>query len=199
MSYRGRPAGCPVRQGAEGAAREARYAALARCSSAATGSCPPITQTIRSETLLLNLLRGSGPDGLAAMPEFRKLGDGWLVRPFLSVTREMLAETAAELELAWIDDPSNAGCDFDRNYLRRIVLPRIAERWPDSVQRLSRSVERQQDASALLAEVGYGDVMRSASLTGSISMDSGDCRPPGSATPCAPPYALRGCPRRRPP
>ena len=111
------------------------------------------------ETLFLNLLRGSGPDGLAAMPDFRPLGEGWLVRPFLSVTRATLADYASRFGLHWIDDPSNAECDFDRNFLRREVLPRLAERWPDSVQRLSRSVERQQDASNLLAEIGAADVV----------------------------------------
>ena len=147
-------------KGPEGAARDARYAALAAQLEPGDWLLSAHHADDQVETLFLNLLRGSGPDGLAAMPECRQLGAGWLVRPFLKVTREQLAETAAELGLTWIDDPSNAECDFDRNYLRHTVLPRIAERWPDSVLRLSRSIERQQEASGLLADIGLADVLQ---------------------------------------
>ncbi len=145
-------------KGVEGAAREARYAALSALLAPGDWLLSAHHADDQVETLILNLLRGSGPDGLAAMPECRKLGAGWLVRPLLTVTREALSAYATRFALEWIDDPSNAECDFDRNFLRREVLPRVAGRWPDAVQRLTRSVERQQDASALLAEIGAADV-----------------------------------------
>ena len=104
-------------KGPEGAAREARYAALAELLEPGDWLLSAHHADDQVETLLLNLLRGSGPDGLAAMPESRRLGKGWLVRPFLAVTRAQLAEAAAELELTWIDDPSNAECDFDPGQL----------------------------------------------------------------------------------
>ena len=144
-------------KGVEGAARDARYAALSALLGPGDWLLSAHHADDQVETLVLNLLRGSGPDGLAAMPESRKLGAGTLVRPLLSVTRETLASYALEFNLEWTEDPSNVECDFDRNYLRQEVLPRITDRWPDAVQRLARSVERQQDASALLAEIGAAD------------------------------------------
>ncbi len=149
-------------KGLEAAAREARYAALSALLEPGDWLLSAHHADDQVETLFLNLLRGSGPDGLAAMPESRRLGAGWLVRPLLAVTRDELAGYAARFELDWVDDPSNAERDFDRNYLRHEVLPRIAERWPDSLKRLTRSIERQQDASALLAEIGNADVALSA-------------------------------------
>ena len=145
-------------KGPEGAARVARYAALSALLEPGDWLLSAHHADDQVETLFLNLLRGSGPDGLAAMPASRALGAGWLVRPFLALTRETLAGYARSFELDWIDDPSNAECTFDRNFLRREVLPRLAERWPDSVQRLSRSVERQQDAKRLLGEIGRLDL-----------------------------------------
>ena len=74
-------------RGVEAAAREARYAALAGCLGSGDWLLSGHHQDDQVETLLLNLLRGSGPDGLAAMPESRRFAGGWLVRPLLAVSR----------------------------------------------------------------------------------------------------------------
>jgi tRNA(Ile)-lysidine synthase len=84
----------------------------------------------QAETLLLALLRGSGPGGLAAMPEEKALGSGRLIRPLLAWPRAALKAFVLERDLPWIEDPANAGTDPDRNYLRHEVMPRLRERWP---------------------------------------------------------------------
>ena len=84
----------------------------------------------QAETVLLALLRGSGPGGLAAMPEQRPLGPGRLVRPLLDWSRGSLEAFLRERKVRWIEDSSNAGTDPDRNYLRHEIMPRLRRRWP---------------------------------------------------------------------
>jgi tRNA(Ile)-lysidine synthase len=147
-------------EGVEAAARAARYAALQKRLEPGDWLLTAHHLDDQVETLLLNMLRGSGPDGLAAMPDVRELAAGWLVRPLLEVSRGELAEYASLHKLAWLDDPANAVLDFDRNFLRQEVLPRLEGRWPDAARRLARTVERQQEVSRLLGEIGADDLER---------------------------------------
>ena len=82
------------------------------------------------ETMLLQLLRGSGPSGLAAMPECKQLTVGLHLRPLLKITREQIKNYAREYQLNWIEDPSNQDNRFDRNYVRNEVMPKLIARWP---------------------------------------------------------------------
>lgn len=93
----------------------------------------------QAETVLLALLRGSGPGGIAAMPEQRSLGAGRLVRPLLSWPRAALEAFVRRQGLTWVEDPGNAGIDPDRNYLRHQVLPRLRARWPAADASLATS------------------------------------------------------------
>ncbi len=147
-------------RGLEAAAREARYTAFAALMREGDWLLSAHHLDDQAETLLLNLVRGSGPDGLAAMPAARAFGPGWLVRPLLDEPRHALAAFAADHGLEWIEDPSNAEQDFDRNYLRHSVLPKFEDRWPDAARRLARSIERMREARELLAEVGREDLAR---------------------------------------
>ncbi len=147
-----------AREGVEAAARRARYAAIETVMQAGDWVLSAHHADDQAETLLLAMMRGSGPDGLAAMPAARRLGPGWLVRPLLEVTQEDLLRCAGEAALDWNDDPANAVLDYDRNFLRHEVMPRLAERWPKAGRRLARVVERQQDAVALQRAIGQLDV-----------------------------------------
>lgn len=117
------------------------------------------------ETLLLALLRGAGPAGLAAMPECRRLGQGLMARPLLEAHPGELRAFLQSRQVPWIEDPSNADTDLDRNYLRREVLPRLAARWPGLRQTTARSIallqsgRRELDARAArsLDRVSDGD------------------------------------------
>jgi tRNA(Ile)-lysidine synthase len=81
------------------------------------------------ETVLLQLFRGAGLAGLAAMPEQISFGKGSLLRPLLDISQQEIKAYATEHKLIWIEDPSNLQNDFDRNYLRNEVIPLIKKRW----------------------------------------------------------------------
>jgi tRNA(Ile)-lysidine synthase len=100
------------------------------------------------EALLLQLLRGAGVAGLAAMSPRR----GILLRPLLEVTRAQLLDYLRRRSIRWTEDPSNADEHFGRNYLRRRVLPLLRARWPGLGVAISRSAALAAEAQQLLAE-----------------------------------------------
>lgn len=136
--------------GPEAAARTARYAAFREQLRAGDVLLSAHHLDDQAETLLLHLMRSSGPLGLAGMPTERALGKARLLRPLLDVRRETLRQYADREELSWVEDPGNADTGLDRNYLRHDILPRLESRWPRSSQRLARSSELLSEASALL-------------------------------------------------
>jgi len=131
-------------------AREARYAIFRRLLAPGELLLTAQHRDDQAETLLLALLRGSGPQGLAAMPVSAPLGAGRLVRPLLDFSRRSLAEYAQRQGLDWIHDPSNAHPAFDRNYLRHQVLPVLRARWPSLDATLARSARHCAEAVELV-------------------------------------------------
>lgn len=125
--------------GPEGAARTARYAAIATAMLDGELVLTGQHADDQAETLLLRLLRGSGIEGLAAMRPLRRFAHGWLVRPWLELSRATIAAQAQARGLRWVEDPSNASQDADRNYLRHAVVPALHARWPDAAALLARS------------------------------------------------------------
>nr|WP_277347526.1 tRNA lysidine(34) synthetase TilS [Wenzhouxiangella sp. XN79A] len=123
------PAAFDLASGPEAAARHARYAALAGRLGDDDTVLTAHHLDDQVETLLLKLLRGAGPAGLAGMPVRRPLGRGWLGRPLLAWPREALQQELHDAGQDWIEDPTNASTDPDRNYLRHEVLPRLEQRW----------------------------------------------------------------------
>ncbi len=144
-------------QGPEAAAREARYAVLRSLIEAGDWLLSAHHKDDQAETLLLNLMRGSGPAGLAGIAEMRPFAAGWLVRPVLAISRNDLEKYAQEHELTWIDDPSNQDQQFDRNYLRHDIMPRLEARWPGVASRLKRSAWLAGEASQLLDQLADAD------------------------------------------
>jgi tRNA(Ile)-lysidine synthase len=144
--------------GPEAAARQARYEALQQCMQAGDWLLSAHHQEDQAETLLLNILRGSGLAGLAGIGEMQPFGPGFLVRPLLHVARKDLEAYAAEHGLDWLEDPSNADRRFDRNFLRHDILPALAERWPAASSRLARSAELAAEAATLLGELADDDL-----------------------------------------
>lgn len=144
--------------GPEAAAREGRYAVLQTLLQTGDWLLSAHHKDDQAETLLLNLMRGSGPAGLAGIAEVRPFSVGWLVRPLLSVSQRELQNYAAEHELNWIDDPSNQDRHFDRNYLRHEVMPRLEARWPDVASRLKRSALLAGEAAQMLDHLADADL-----------------------------------------
>jgi tRNA(Ile)-lysidine synthase len=125
------------RAGQEGAARAARYEALWRaagelgCDWLATGH----TLDDQAETVLLQLLRGAGPDGLAGMP----VRSGRLLRPLLGVRRAETRGCCAAIGVDWREDPTNAEPGPLRNRVRQRLLPLLEELRPGAAGALART------------------------------------------------------------
>ena len=100
-----------------------------------------------AETLILNLLRGTGLKGITGMKASAFIpdplyGDIPLLRPLLGMTREEILAFAKEQGLSWREDASNASNDFKRNKIRNLVFPVFREINPSFVQTLNRDMER---------------------------------------------------------
>jgi tRNA(Ile)-lysidine synthase len=144
--------------GLEAAARKARYAAFAGLLR--SGDCLLTAHHLddQAETVLLQLLRGCGPRGLAAMAPIDAFAAGTHARPFLGLERDALVEYAQAAALDWIDDPSNSDTRLRRNYLRHDIMPRLRRYWPAASRTLARSARHAAAAAALLDERAAEDL-----------------------------------------
>ena len=152
--------------GLEAAAREMRYREYVRCGAAHVALAHHADD--QAETVLLQLLRGSGVAGLAAMPMVRRLGDAsnpqqMLVRPLLDCRREMIAAYARARRLGWVEDESNQDGARTRNALRHDILPRLAAIQPGVVENLNRSARHLGAALEVLGEAAGRDLAAVAS------------------------------------
>ena len=140
----------PDGRGLEAAARDARHAAFARQLPDGGLLVLAHHRDDQAETVLLRALRASGPEGLAAMRPLRSFAAGQLWRPLLALPRARLLAYAQARDLHWIEDPSNAGDDADRNFLRNRVLPLLRTRWPQADAALAGVAALQADTGELL-------------------------------------------------
>lgn len=144
--------------GIEAAARSARHEALLRLAHARGVRALMLAhhRQDQAETVLLRLLRGSGPDGLAAMqPAVQKEGV-WLLRPWLDEVRAdiltVLADFRQTTGWAAVDDPSNRDPNLGRGALRESLVPLLNQRWPAWTRTLARHARQAQEAHDLLAQ-----------------------------------------------
>jgi tRNA(Ile)-lysidine synthase len=112
----------------------------------------------QAETLLLQLFRGAGVRGLSGMPRVFKRKDTWHVRPMLDITPQLIEEYARENELEWVEDESNLDVSYDRNFLRKNIVPQLRQRWPGISNTLARVSAHQAEAGMLLDEVASKDL-----------------------------------------
>ncbi len=161
----------------EAAAREARYRLLSTELQPGEILLTAHHSDDQLETVLLQLLRGSGLPGIAAMPALAPFARGLLARPLLSRSRAELEQWVQQQKLTWIEDDSNADESLDRNYLRLRVLPLIRDRWPGSATAVSRSARHAAEAQALLDTLARADIDR-ASYGESLSIKSLRALPP---------------------
>jgi tRNA(Ile)-lysidine synthase len=139
--------------GPEAAARAARHAAFEHALRDGEILALAHHRDDQAETFLLRALRGSGPDGLAAMRAWRPFGRGWLWRPLLAQPRDGLRDYAMSHELRWIEDPSNADERFDRNFLRNRIMPLLRERWAHADVAFARSASLSADSADALVQI----------------------------------------------
>jgi tRNA(Ile)-lysidine synthase len=150
----------------EAAARDARYRALdAMCAQHGVHALWLAQHADdQAETVLLQLLRGAGLAGLAAMaPE--RLAPGATVsrvRPLLHVLRAQLEQYAHARDLSWIDDESNADTRYARNALRHDVLPELSVHFPGFRDALARTATHAAAAQRLLDDLARIDMQDAA-------------------------------------
>jgi tRNA(Ile)-lysidine synthase len=169
----------------ERAARDARYAAYAEARADYVVLAHNADD--QAETVLLQLLRGGGVKGLAAMPlvgTARVRHESMAVRaaapaarteapltfrclrPLLEVSRAEIERHAQREKLTWIEDESNADEGYLRNWLRLAVLPLITDRVPAYRATLTRAARHFGEAAVLLDEL--------ATIDAADAVDSGE-------------------------
>jgi tRNA(Ile)-lysidine synthase len=139
--------------GQEAEARHLRYKAISEFLNQDDCLLTAHHADDQAETLFLNLMRGSGVDGLSAMPQTRILGKGLLHRPLLGFENAALIEYLKENNVAWLEDPSNQELQHDRNFLRHQVMPLLESRWQGVSQRLLLSRNAMAETRSLLERV----------------------------------------------
>ncbi len=150
----------------EAVAREARYQAMADQMREGELLLTAQHRDDQAETLLLQLLRGSGPAGLASMPPLARFDPGWLARPLLDCTRQSLEEYARRHDLTWQEDPSNQDQRFDRNFIRHQVMPLLRSRWPAAATTLSRAARFSGEMLMLVREEAEEDLAKARTKDG---------------------------------
>ena len=174
---------CPVAvprqsgEGLEGAARRVRHAQFS--ASEADWIVLAQHRGDQAETLLLNLLRGAGVAGAAAMLPMRPARHGMaaVLRPLLALPRDILLDYARQHGLAWVEDESNADTALRRNFLRHEIMPRLARVFPGSEAALSRATGRFAEAESLLDELACLDEASTRRASGRIGVEAFNALP----------------------
>ena len=122
--------------GIESAARKARYKIFSKYLKNEEQILTAHHMNDVSETIFLRLLRGTGIDGLSGLEKSRKLGKGLLIRPFLEVSKKEIEEYAKENDINYIFDETNKDNEYDRNFLRNEIFPKLDARWNDFSSRV---------------------------------------------------------------
>lgn len=152
--------------GIEAAARHARYQALMERLQAGDVLLTGHHADDQAETVLLQLMRGTGLAGLAGMRAGASFGGHRVVRPLLARTRDELAAYARRHGLEWVEDPSNQDQRHARNFVRHAVLPRLRERWSAAPRMLARAAGHVASSLELMEEVAREDLDRARTGTG---------------------------------
>jgi tRNA(Ile)-lysidine synthase len=156
--------------GVEAAARRARYQVYA---GQAHADFIVLAQHMddQAETLLLQLLRGAGVKGGAAMPLIRAQGGAGqdkggalppILRPMLALSRRQIEAYARAHKVSWVEDESNADIRYDRNFLRHRVLPVIEPAFPGYRATLARAARHLAEADEVLNELARADAQQIA-------------------------------------
>jgi tRNA(Ile)-lysidine synthase len=146
----------------EDAARQARYAALARAARDQNLQAVLLGQHAddQVETLLLALSRGAGLPGLAAMPPVFQRDGMLFVRPLLAIGARAIREWIAQKGVPVVEDPTNADTSFTRNRIRHLLLPALEEAFPQYRETFARSSRHAAQAQELLETVAAEDLAR---------------------------------------
>lgn len=146
------------RESLEQKAREVRYRSFIELTELHSLILMAHHLNDQTETFLLQLKRGAGIKGLSAMSESLCKNNRTFLRPLLNVNRRDIEAYLIENQLSWIDDESNQDQQFDRNFLRKQVMPILENRWPGIHKSVSRTAENCAEQLALAEEIAAYDL-----------------------------------------
>ena len=109
------------------------------------------------------MLRGTGIDGLQGPHKKRNLGKGYVIRPFLNISKKDIMQYLELNKIKYIQDSSNIDNSFDRNFLRNEIFPVLNERWNDFSKRVfktSQLIEERNTNFSNLLKNNYKDLVK---------------------------------------
>lgn len=136
----------------EAQARQARYGIFKRLLNNNDALLLGHHQEDQAETILMRLLKGAGVKGLSAMSAESQQGSMTVLRPLLDVSKASIENYAKQHQLQWVEDPSNSSNEFDRNFLRNEIIPKLKQRYPNLDKRLSRSATLCQESHLFITQ-----------------------------------------------
>ncbi len=152
-------------------ARDARYAFLESLREGLSAQKIAMGHHLndQAETVLMRLLRGSGPSGLAGIPPFR---EKIIIRPLIDTKQEEIESYLKARDLAYIVDSSNLQTDYLRNRIRLELLPSLLEYQPRLIEHLGRLADILRDEDTYMEGRAEDWVLREADLgvTGEVSI-----------------------------
>lgn len=145
----------------EEAARNARYAFLERIRKKHRAGRIALGHNLndQAETILMRLLRGSGPAGLTGIPPCR---DGSIVRPLIEIERPEIEKYLKAKKLDFVTDSSNLKTDFLRNKIRLELMPLLEEHQPRLAHLLGRTAEILRDENDYLERIAEAWLKKAA-------------------------------------
>jgi tRNA(Ile)-lysidine synthase len=161
------------RTGIEETARTVRYEFLEKVAASAHASRIAVAHTSddQVETVLLNILRGTGTDGLAGMPPVR----GKIIRPLIDVSRREVEAYLVEGGLRWRTDETNLDPGYSRNRVRIELLPYLEEKFNPRIREAVLSLSRIARDETAMARAEAERLFRSAALEagpGRVALDA---------------------------
>jgi len=150
----------------EAVARQSRYQQFAVWAEEQGIDCLCLghQQDDQAETVCMRLLHGAGPGGCRGITRERHMGDLRIVRPLLHVSASELRQALRQIDVVWLEDPSNKDTRYRRNFIRHRFFPAIRKagispevlflRWQIQADRLTALLD--VEADAVIAAAGNG-------------------------------------------
>ena len=115
-----------------------------------------------AETIFMRMLRGTGVEGIEGPKQERRIGNGKLIRPFLSIPKTEIKSFLKENKINFIEDDSNQDNKFDRNFLRNNIFPILEKRWkgfPSRINSMASIIGQRNSNYAKLIHHEYKDLI----------------------------------------
>ena len=109
----------------------------------------------QAETVLMKLTRGSTLEGIAGMKPMRPFGEGYLIRPFLTVDKKVLYEYASMHPILYSEDTTNQSVAYTRNRFRQEMIPLFKKENPKFNQKIQEFTKTLQEQQELIGTITY--------------------------------------------